>query len=460
MTQKSERNLSGIAPFLSEETATLGEIAMVEDARSSMGPYRYFPKYQISYPSSVTQALFELYAEYNRQFAPLVKANAEEPTDYQYCFDASGNPLNRWVQIDMVGLTDSFLEHAKKCSAEEVKYLIRSSVFEIENSLAMYELLHKATPSNLFARTFRASLDELRRKHGKKIALLAVTDEKYQALLATEFGKKPGEAITDGEVYELSGFDCVLSPHEFRSHVLSRDGQCDYLLYVRSSDPVEKLRRPQLEVNQPLLSDSNMRRIIKAHTLTLNIDTPGSDTSKRINDTKKYMDPMSLAYEIQEESDLITNDFIQHMREGLPQENFVGEKLTPKFVEYLWKVGVNPLHVANGKQLVRLKPVLGAYGCYGHYSLNLAKGGPKRTSWRKELAVRGGYVAQPELKTPSVVDRATGIAYGYIDRNFVTVLDGRPVFMGGFRTMLPLGSSEAQKGRYHGNDETVWVAVR
>jgi hypothetical protein len=108
---------------------------------------------------------------------------------------------------------------------------------------------------------------------------------------------------------------------------------------------------------------------------------------------------------------------------------------------------------------VRVKPLKGTYGCYGHYTIDLSRGGKNRSGWRKQLRLRNAYVVQPELPTPFVVDPNSGETYGYIDRNFVTMLEGEPVFMGGFRSLLPVVSNEASKGRFHGNAETVWAAI-
>lgn len=448
-----------VMPFLEEGTADLGPIKVRDDIQSHMGPFKTLPQYRTVYPPVVIAALTELYQEYNGHFGPLADANREHATDYQHCVDRTGQPLNRWVQIDMVGLPAGFLELASHFSVAEVKRALRHCIFEIENSLAMYQLLERVTPSDLFRQTFRASLQELRDRFGKPIAILAVTPEKYEALLADEFGKWPGDPITDAEVRELSGFDRLFSPDQFRAHVAENDGESQYLLYVRSSDPTAKLKNLGLEVEHPLLSDPEMRRIIRANSVTFNIDDPDSGPGQRINDTKAYMPPMGMAFVITKETDLVTPEFLKHLQKGRLAEHFQGTRLQPEFVAYLEATGADPAAFATGERKIRAKPLKGTYGCYGHYTLDLTRGGKRRGEWRKQLALRGEYVVQPELPSPFIVDPASGKTYGYIDRNFFTMLKGVPVFMGGFRSMLPLASEEAQKGRFHGNRDTVWAAI-
>ena len=447
-----------ITPYLKEGVAQLGEVQVRSDIKSRMGPFHTFPDYRVVYPKVVVQALMELYVEYNAQFDPLATANREWETDYQYCVDVAGGSLNRWVQIDMVGLPEQFLEHATAFTVDEVKETLRHYIFEIENSLAMYQLLERINLSSQFRETFRVSLEELRRQYEKPIALLAVTQDKYEALLADEFGLNPGDSISDAEVLELSGFDRLFSPEEFKAHVAENDGECRYLLYVRSSDPTTKLRRPEKAIEHPLLGDPDLRRVIRANSLTFNIDDPASPSERCINDTKAYLTPMEMAFTIAKETDLVTPEFLKHIQSGR-ENQFVGVRLQPDFHDFLIASGIDPVAVATGECLVRVKPLKGTYGCYGHFTINLSKGGKKRGEWRKQLAFRGDYVVQPELATALVSDSQSEVTYGYIDRNFFTLLKGEPVFMSGFRTMLAITSDEALKGRFHGNDQTVWAAI-
>lgn len=442
--------------YVGEGVLQLGPIRCNEAIRSAMGPFYSFPSYNINYPQVVKEALFRLYAEYNQQFDRLRELNREWSSDYQLCTNADGGSCNRWVQIDMVGLPARFLEVAPMFSASEVAEALRRHIFEIENSLAMYELLQEVVQTP-FKQMFRASLEELRRRHQRPIAVLAVTAEKYNALLADEFGKMPGEVLSDEEVKQRTGFDRVFSPDDFRRHVHER-GKCEYLLYVRSSEPVSELRKPGSTSAMNMLNDDLLRQIVRENSLTFNIDKPGASAAERINDTKAYMPPMGMACPISAVEDLFTTGLRNHLAANQDYGMYEGDRLHPTFLEYLQSCGIDPEPIATGAHKVRAKPIQGTYGCYGHLPVSLRKG-RDRAELRKEISRRGDYLVQPEMETPYVVDQATGEAFRYIDRVFVTVLEGGPVFMGGFRSFLPANSVEAKRGRMHGNRATVWAGI-
>lgn len=421
----------------------LGEIVTRGDIKSSIGPFHVLPEYRTQYPEAVTRALGGLYAEYNSAFRPLVDANREWDTDYQYCLNPDGTPLNGWVQIDMVGLPDRFLDRADALGEEAVRETLRGRIFEIENSLAMYQLLENlfsgGQQETLFKRQFRASLDDLRQKHGKPIALLAVTDQKYQAMRESEFGKSAGETLTDEEVKDLSGFDRFFGPEEFQQYLNENGGECDYLLYARTSDPVSKLKRPASVVEIPLLEDDNFRRIIKANAITFNVDSPAWPTGdpRRINDTKEYLPLMSMGFQIRDYDEILSEGFL-------------------RFAE---SQGVRPSDVTGGIAVLRAKPIKGTYGCYGHET-GTVRDRKFRQGVRKGIKERGLYVVQPEMKTPKIVNETNGVEYVFIDRNFFST-DGHGDFrfMGGFRSLMPTDTVEAARGRNHGSQYTVWSEI-
>ncbi|OGE18052.1 hypothetical protein A2769_00085 [Candidatus Daviesbacteria bacterium RIFCSPHIGHO2_01_FULL_37_27] len=301
-------------------SGSLGTISLRTDIKSTLGPFQIYPEYKTTYPQVVTQALENLYGEYNQAFRRLVAANKEFDKDYQYCLSPDGTPINSFVQIDMVGLPAGFLEQAATLREEDIREALRGRIFEIENSIAMYSLLEyffsDGTQDTLFKRQFRAGLDDIRQKYGRPIALLAVTDQKYQAMRETEFGKMRGAPLTDDEVREYSGFDKFFSPEEFKKYLVENGGQSDYLLYVRSSDPVAKMKRPDLVIDEELLADDNLRRIIKANALTFNIDNPNLPIgdSRRINDTKEYLGAMGMAFPVYYGEDLTSPEFNNYLR--------------------------------------------------------------------------------------------------------------------------------------------------
>src|SRR3989344_2269648 len=91
-----------------------------EGIHSSLGPFYILPEYKIRYPESVTRALGKLFLEYNRSFLHLIEANREWRTDYQRAMQSKG-PVNVAVKIDMMGLSDEFLQAAVKMREEEVR---------------------------------------------------------------------------------------------------------------------------------------------------------------------------------------------------------------------------------------------------------------------------------------------------------------------------------------------------
>lgn len=459
--------LAGLDQSLSTpEIAQLGHIITRHDIRSSMGPFHVLPEYRVQYPEVVTDALGKLFMEYNTAFTPLVEANREWETDYRFSVDRNGLPINHFVQIDMVGLPDQFLDSIRGVQLETVQEALRGRIFEIENSLAMYTLIENIFSRNgersFFDTRFRASLDEIRSTHGKPIALLAVTDQKHEAMRTTEFGKNTDEILTDEEVYELSGFDRLFGPGEFEQYIAENGGNCDYLLYARTSDPVAKLRKPDTRVAVPLLENDRMRKIIKEHAITFNVDNPhwSNGDIRRINDTKAYLPIMRMAFPAVYESDIYSQDLIDYLRNNNGSfQSFPGEsRLSPGLVEYLQSQGVNPSDVESGQTILRFKPMQGTYGCYGHFNDSIGNS-KLRQEIRKNMRDRGPYIIQPEMSSPIITNENDGQRYTYIDRNFFALTHGQPQFLGGFRTLMPLDTTEATRGRVHGNNSTVWAEV-
>lgn len=441
-----------------------GVIAVRDSIQSSIGPFYAFMEHRIVYPESVVQALGDLYKEYNHAFLPLVRANREWETDYRFCL-SEGSPVNYGVQIDMVGLSRDLLNQFASMDKDAVREALRRRIFEIENSLAMYQLLE-----NLFAREgevsffkqgFRRALNGIRERFGRPIALLAVTKEKYQAMKESEFGKLNGSVVTDAEVQALCGFDRFFGPEEFESYMWGNGGRCEYLLYARTSDPIEKLKNPDILVDHPILSEPSLRRVIKEHSLTFNIDDPDMEIASRINDTKGYMAPMGLAHLIHTEEELYSPEFRAHLSQGGRYLEFSLEasRLSESFCEFLREFGVHPGSVEEGEKALRFKPAKGTFGCYGHLSGSLFDR-KLRGELRRNLVRRpGGYVVQPEMEIPRMINEAHGNEYAYIDRNFMAMVDNTPTFIGGFRSFLPTDCIEVRKGRNHGNRNTVWAEI-
>lgn len=445
----------------------LGEAIDVTHIKSTEGPFHLMPSYKVYYPDVVKNALGNLYAEYNRAFKTSVSKNGEWPTDYQYAMAGDGTPVNGWVQIDMVGIPDGFMNQASALGEEQVRETLRGRIFEMENSIAMYQLLQRLFSKNgeqtTFDQEFRASLDRLRQKYEKPIALLAVTDQKYLAMKGAEFGKKPEEPLTNEEVKDLSGFDRFFGPDEFKEYVEKNRGKCDYLLFARTSDPVDKIRKPSTVVRIPLLEDPNTRRVIRANSITFNVDDPQWPVGdpRRINDTKEYLLIMGMAYPLSETMDNIYSEgYKEFLKTGGKNTTLMKAQglLSEDLKRFLMERGLSREEVSSQEVALRFKPMQNSYGCYGHEDGKIDA--DLRQSMKKHLRDRGPYVIQPEMKIPVIIDEVTGRSYAYIDRVFFTT-DGKNVkFMGGFRSLMPLDSYEAQHGRNHGSKHTVWGEIK
>ena len=423
------------------EKVSLGREKIRDDIPTNEGPFHVFTEYKVQYPESVVGAMARKYREYNEAFRELVDKNREWDTDYMYALTQNGMPINFGVQMDINGLTHEFLQEAKHMTEDEA-YDRLNGWYEIENSLAMYGLLMRITSKNgevtPFETGFRSTLDSIRKKHGKKIALLAVTDAKYNHMREAEFGKKPDEELTDQEVMDISGFDMFQSSDEFIACVEQNGGEYPHLAYVRSSDPLKTLEDPTNKVDHPLLSNEHYRREIKKNSLTFNIDNPDwpSDSDRRINDTKRYQEPIGMAYIIHSAAEL----------------NSDGLKM------YLRKRGIDDAQIASGQAVVRGKPNM-SYGCYGHergaigdsFFIN---------SLDKSIRQRGGaFTIQPEEIVTTVQDQDTGRVYTVTDRVFFSTDGEKYELMEGFRSMMPVDTVEAKNGRNHGSDHTRWARI-
>ena len=437
-----------------------GAIVERKDIRSSLAPFWVAPEYKIEYPGGLLRALTRLYVEYNEAFSTLVAINREWESDYRYVADPDSRALNFAVQIDMAAADADFLQSADATPEHELLSRLRKRIFEVENSLALYQLLDGLFPAGgqrCPPRGWRAALDSLRKQFGRPLALLAVTEQKHDDMLASEFGKKAGEALTDDEVLRLSGFDAFWGPQQFLDHLAEHQGECAYLLYVRASDPIEKLRRPEACIDHPLLGDNNLRRIIKANSLTFNIDNPewALGDPRRINDTKCYLPAIGTAFQIHDH--FFTPKFEQHLLKKRPYLEFYGARLSSEFTEGIISLGLDPAAVEYGRQILRYKPAQGSYGCYGHIRGALTDHEVRR-QLRRELLRRGAYIVQPELDPLVVADRHDRKFTG-VDKVFLAYLEGRPAFIGGFRTLLPADSEDARKGRNHGTGPTIWAEI-
>jgi hypothetical protein len=144
----------------------IGPVTIRTDIQSSEGPYPFAPEYITTYPENVLQGFASVIAEYNTAFAPLVAANTEWSTDYQYTIGPNGLPLNRWIQVDMASFFQDELAYATNLSVEEAAELVKGRIFEVENNLASYQeclyIFGRNGQPSQFETEFRTSLEEVR----------------------------------------------------------------------------------------------------------------------------------------------------------------------------------------------------------------------------------------------------------------------------------------------------------
>ncbi len=432
-----------------------------------------FKWYKVRYPSLVIKALEELYAEYNSSFDDLIQKNTEWDEDYQYSYDNNQNPVNYFCQIDMTWIPQEFLDQVEKWfyTKEQVKAILRNRIFEFENSLAMSGLL-----SNMFAKEGESFfweklwevLEGIRKKFGKPIAILTVTDEKYNALKKEEFWQEEDEELDSDRVRKLTWFDTLLSPDEFKKILEKNGGEAPYIVYVRSSIPNTNLRRPGSEDYNQLLEDDMVRKAVRKNSISLNVDKPSMEEEEKINDTKEYQLEMWMSYPISDLADFFSEDFADYLKNGKPPKKsnvskydaWEGDRLSKNFKKFLEEKWISPSAVENGEIEIRAKPLKESYWCYGHIKWTLDNK-KFRQELSKEISRRGSYVIQLEMPQPTITNEYDDQQFMFIDRVFFGYNQSKweEVFMGWFRSLMPVDSVEAKKWRNHWNENTHWVEI-
>lgn len=409
------------------EQIELGRIEQVH-LHSTLGPFAFAPECITTLTSTVIDAIGQLVAE-NAQVSQLfVSRNTEgDPLAYQHCVMPNGVISEPFFQVDMVATEENLITASEQLDTSTVAEHLRCTIFEFEPSLAMYELIGTFGSGGMLGENLRQHLDLLRWRHGKPIAILAPTQEKFAAVLATEFGLPLDHGLSPAELAEhvqaVSGFDTVLGPEDFMQHMIDTDGHCHFLLFVRPSDPIAKLRDPHVALEHPLLGHDLLRKIIRRNAITLNIDNPewSATDPRRIKDSKAALPLMNMGLRVRSQDD-------------------VGELLNGK------------------KSLWRAKPRAGVFGAYGQKIIDPANDAHRQ--WLGEqLSQRGPYVLQPEMAPLMVIDQSSGQKFLAMDRNFFSMVTGVPEFLGGLRILIPVESMEAKNGRLHGSRDMITVPI-
>ena len=408
------------------ELANLG-IREAVSLHSALGPFLFAPEYVTTVPLPVVNAIGELVEMNTDTFAHFVSRNTEgDRLAYQHTVVPQRGMVEPFFQVDMVAINQQLLTDAPLLEPSEIVQQLKQTIFEFEPNLAMYELIQTFGGAGALGRNFRADLDILRQRHGKPIAILAPTKEKFAAVLFTEFGVHDSQEVSPETlrqiVQESSGFDTVLGPDDFINHLNERNGDCDFLLYVRPSDPVAKLKDPTTTVDEPLLGDDQIRMIIRRNAITLIIDNPewGMTDPRRIKDSKVALPLLGMGQSIRT---------------------------------------ANHLHLLDsGSGLLRAKPRAGVFGAYGQKIID-GKNEAHRAWLGEKIQKRGPYIVQPEMEPTMIVDPATAERFLAMDRMFFSMVSGRSTFMGGIRILIPVESSNARNGRLHGSDDMISAPI-
>lgn len=483
-----------------KETAELGSYQKYTIAGT---PTQKFDSYQVVLPKIFKEVLKKLSQEYDECLKEFVTANREWLEDYQFCFDEKGTPINWGMQIDMAALPMDFLEKGKrgKISEEKIRQVLLARTFEFENSLAMYALTGFISPE--FKLAFKQMLDNLRQKFNRRIVLLAVTKEKYQAILESEFGVSEKSKLSQESIKTI-GFDEVWGPEEFEEYSkINLETREKYLFYARTSEATSSFRGEQNLDSQKLLDNQEFRKTIKEGTITLSINNPNLPTEKQIRDTKvpaaenlglgvlvssmeEIYDPVYLAckenlkkYKITQANgrNNLPDDSIQKYLHSIGIDiktvqgknannipEYEGRILGQKLLDYLTNYRIFPKDIETGCARLRAKPALGVYGAYGQMTFDPKN--KKDRSSLKRLIERSvsPYIIQIEISPTTVQDKSTNKKYLAMDRMYVLpiISEGGEIdyTITGERYLFPENSPEALKNNLHGSIQSINTSIK
>jgi len=409
--------------------------------------FRRFSK-EIILPPSMVEGLRIILNEYTQSFDTVVK-NRQGTEGYGYAKTPNGNYVNFGFQIDMAGLPTSLLTKLSSLSPEEVANQLRPLIFEIENSLAMYNLMRGFTssqeqysPLNFFGINFDTAIKAWEEYTGLPLALGAVTEEKFRDMMLLELGITNPREVTPELVRKRSGFANFFSPQQLKQLALSKRIE-EYLLYMRTSYPRSILRKPNPNIQVSLLENTEIREAIRRQTITFNVDDQsrvrvllenlpniniGFDENRMfdfithegrkfnpgiINDTKEPMVRIGLAYPVPNSEALLQGIQVRNERGRLQK----GWKLNQGFANYLRGTELLPEETT-----VRAKPLWLSYGGYGHIRGTPLNDKDFRHTLRKGLKQRGPYCAQPEIPPHIFYNADDGHLYASIFSNIFLLM--------------------------------------
>ncbi|GIW64436.1 MAG: hypothetical protein KatS3mg092_0369 [Patescibacteria group bacterium] len=426
----------------------------------------------VEYPPQIIEAIAQILNDYNCAFSNVLGIRQPEGSYPLVRFD--GNFINLMVQVDMAGLPLSLLEQTQRFSPEELYKLLAPRIFEIENSLAMYNLMRgfgspdngedpnkPYSPLSFFGVNFDSCLETLKEYFGKGIFLGTATDAKYEAMATSEFGVFPNDLLNmDSEqrrqwVKLLSGFGGFLSPDGVKK-MLGRN----VALYMRTSYPKTWLIHPgkNTPYNIPLLEDDKIRGQLRKLSITPNIDDP-----RVVNFIIIGLQNGSLSIGVDENGIPFIGSSLEMTGGFYPQ--IIND--TKEYFAYMGFPIVGHYNLEAVEEFIRnspnfrFKPLWLHYGCYGHLRpIDFEKQKDFMGELKRNMKMRGPYIIQPEIPAYHVNDPENG-EFEIIHRLFFGFdpKSGRYKFIGGLYDALPADSNEAKKGRLHGNKQAVWGQI-
>jgi len=399
------------------------------------------------YPGNVKLALADIYSDYVKEYQRLVELSWNT---YPMSLNKEGIFYIPFIQIDMVYLPENFLQAAKNSTPQALKAVLKPFIFEIESSIAYYELLssigsNNTSERNWFANWLQKQLDQVRQDTGKKVSLLVTSQSKYQSVKELEFGVAALAPLVDQRVREKSWFDSLIWPDEFIDYF--RMKLSDTLFYVRASSDANELKSPNNEATKNILEDEEYRNFIRQNSITTNIDNP--NTPFPINDTKKYMKNMGLWFFFNSVDSIISEEALDYIQRWKDFSKFTGKLYTQELEQYLLAIWVDVDTIKKGELTFRCKPVEWSYGAYGHVRLRI-QDAKSRKKLREAMLSRWQYILQVEHQAPLILNTSNRKLYKWIDRIFMSMdREWNIKFMQWFINIIPADNDEAKKNNIH-----------
>ena len=423
--------------------------------------------YEVKYPPNLWQAYIIACELYDKVFMSCVHESKTWPTDYQFA------PYTLAFQVDGPAYSDAFIELAATLPPEILAQFVIARAFEFENNIAMYGLNSRLWPYGTTNQTWHMMLDTVRAKTGKKVAVLAGSEDKLSEMIVSELGIVKGP-VTPEITKSITGFDAYIDPDTLSEQLQRYNGaDCDYVLYGRTSMPKSWLADPSSKVEMSKWQDPSLVQFARKFALTHNFDLSSTHLtdSHLLTDTKEAMVRIGAVYPVSQISDIYSQEFINIARANGISFNSLAVAgiqklaailkifnsnliLAQPFQAYLRGRGMEPEMVAKGEIELRAKPLRLHYGAYGHI-IGKANRANFLLSLLKNLESRGPYIVQPEFSNLIVIDIDTELSYIAIDRIFlVRDENGQLAPMESVRSLMPTASIDGRRNTVHEGPST------